>query len=551
MPEHINKSFPEEKRPMMYKMMKWWGGKPQNIWSEYIKCYTEEGDVVLDPFCGRGVGVIEAVRNRRNAIGVDLNPIAIFQTRMISTELNLEQFKKEWSKLKVELEKSEKECGFFVTQCLLCKKSARLVTTNREKAPYSVVFLCPCTKRYQEKRPDIDDIILITKSDKHTIPFQYPKNDFPDTYSFKTARKNYGKTYDGLFTKRNIFALSLIFDRVNKIEDTNLRDFFKFAFISMVHLASKIPSVRENSDRRGSGSWGRPAYIKMRKSMELNPFLLYQRAIESSQGIIKGKTSSNERLENKIKLAETVDDFDSSCNLLLLQKNTTELNKFLKENSVDYIITDPPYGGLIPYFDLSFMWSAWLSLTDKSFTIPFDAEITIDEYRKIDLVEYQKRMGMAFENIYKVLKENKYMTVTFHNDKPRVFNSILYVCQNSGFVLENILFQRNKRSGEKKTSNHWGTSVSDFYIRFRKPGKNEKIVLTDYVETKFEDIVESAAKKVLKEYGAVEIAVMIPQIYKDMGNLKICFSSDDQIHSILKKNKDFVNKDGLWQLSPE
>ena len=36
----INFSIPEETRPSIYSAMKYWGKKPHNIWSKYIKTYT-------------------------------------------------------------------------------------------------------------------------------------------------------------------------------------------------------------------------------------------------------------------------------------------------------------------------------------------------------------------------------------------------------------------------------------------------------------------------------------------------------------------------------
>ena len=229
---------------------------------------------------------------------------------------------------------------------------------------------------------------------------------------------------------------------------------------------------------------------------------------------------------------------------------------FLEENSVDYVITDPPYGGLIPYFDLSFMWSSWLHLVDTKFEMQFDDEITIDEYRKIDFDEYHRRLDIAFDNIFKVLKEDKYMTVTFHNDRPKIFNSILSACQDSGFVLEKILFQMNRRAGETGAASPWGTSVSDFYIRFRKPKRDEKTTkITDFTDDKFENVVERVAKEVLSERGEpTEIAAMIPHIYKDMAQsgIKIYFSSDDQISTILSRNDQFVKKENnQWWLSED
>ena len=556
---HINTAFPEEKRPMMYKMMKWWGGKPHSIWRTYIENYTKEGDTILDPFCGRGVGVVEAVSSKRKAIGIDLNPIAIFQTKMISKPLDIDKFKLEWNKIKKDLSKIEQKNNFFTTICVACKNHARITTVNRDNdRPYVIFYKCICSKKYLCKKLDKHDEEAIMKSNSHDINLPYPKDIFPDTHAFDMARKNYGDSYDKLFSKRNIYALSVIFDRINKVSDDNLKDFFRFAFISMVHLVSRIPSVRENSNRVGSGSWGRPAYIKLKKRMEINPFVQYERAIESNQGIIKGKINSNRRIGSSIKFAKSLDTFDSMHGnaMLLLQENTLDLTNFLEEESVDYVITDPPYGGLIPYFDLSFMWSSWLELVDDKFKMPFEDEITIDDCRKINFNEYHRRLDIAFDNIFKVLKKGKYMTVTFHNDKPKIFNSILSACQDSGFVLEKILFQMNRRAGETGAATPWGTSVSDFYIRFKKPEKKDGTTkLTDFVEDKFENIVERIAKEVLSNRGEpTEIAAMIPHIYGEMGQsgMKIHFSSDDQISAILSKNDQFVEKEkGLWWLAED
>jgi DNA modification methylase len=39
---------------------------------EYIKNYSKPDDLVLDPFGGSGVAVVEALMNRRKAINIDL-----------------------------------------------------------------------------------------------------------------------------------------------------------------------------------------------------------------------------------------------------------------------------------------------------------------------------------------------------------------------------------------------------------------------------------------------------------------------------------------------
>jgi hypothetical protein len=52
--------------------------RPANVVRAYVERYSEEGDVVLDPFGGTGVTAIEAFLLGRSAIQNDLNPFANF-----------------------------------------------------------------------------------------------------------------------------------------------------------------------------------------------------------------------------------------------------------------------------------------------------------------------------------------------------------------------------------------------------------------------------------------------------------------------------------------
>src|SRR5262249_9105335 len=63
--------------PARYKVHKYWGRQPANVIGQYIECFSKPGDVVLDPFAGSGVTVVEGARLQRKAIGFDLNPFAV------------------------------------------------------------------------------------------------------------------------------------------------------------------------------------------------------------------------------------------------------------------------------------------------------------------------------------------------------------------------------------------------------------------------------------------------------------------------------------------
>lgn len=51
--------------------------KPIELLERIIQCSTNEGDLVLDPFCGSGTTMLAAYAMKRNFVGIDKNPEAI------------------------------------------------------------------------------------------------------------------------------------------------------------------------------------------------------------------------------------------------------------------------------------------------------------------------------------------------------------------------------------------------------------------------------------------------------------------------------------------
>ena len=59
-----------------------------------IKTFTKKKELVLDPFMGGGTSLIEAIRLNRKIVGIDLNPIAYFVTKVKITKLSKAQINK-------------------------------------------------------------------------------------------------------------------------------------------------------------------------------------------------------------------------------------------------------------------------------------------------------------------------------------------------------------------------------------------------------------------------------------------------------------------------
>lgn len=66
--------------------------KPVALYERMIKASSNEGDLVLDPFCGCGTTIDAALKNRRRAIGIDILPFALrlINERRLGVELPVE-----------------------------------------------------------------------------------------------------------------------------------------------------------------------------------------------------------------------------------------------------------------------------------------------------------------------------------------------------------------------------------------------------------------------------------------------------------------------------
>jgi len=545
--KHINYALVESVRPMMYKALKYWGKKPHNIFRKYIENYTKENEIVLDAFAGSGITPLEAVQANRKAVAIDLNPVSTFMIEILAKPLNYSKFGKHYNEIFEKLVAKEKELGFFVTKCEKCKNTARVTGIHWDgSAPILIRYECSCTKGIQGKTPDDFDKKIIKKSDRLEIPYWYPKDEFPKTDFFKSVRKGAGNQYYKLWTNRTLYLLSFLYKEIENCDDEEIKEFLKFAFISMIHLATIMVSARRPKTKRpDSGSWGRPAFILPKRHMEQNPVILFQRAVEDRQGIIKAKKSSEKLLANKVRITKDfreLSDDKKDKNLLILTIDALDLSRNIPENSVDYVLTDPPYGGLIQYFSLSSLWAIWLKHNNPKFEIPYQDEITI-ENRK-DFERYHQLLTKALREIYKVLKPGHYLTLTFHNREINVWNSVIKAGAYSGFVFEKILYQPNKRASEAGVAMPYGSAISDYYLRFKKP---EKAGVSDHQKMgkeEYERIVVKAAKDIIALRGEpTEMTFILNGIYTELFSTgKFFEGSHEDIVNILKDNvgKEFV-----------
>lgn len=432
-----------ETHPAHYMMHKYWARKPHNVVRDYILNYTKPGELVLDPFMGSGVVPIEAVKHGRRAIGVDLNPVACFIAKNTLSHLNLEKFDKCFKEI---YEKNfVKYSDLYQTKCPHCKHIATLDNSVWEED--SIVRLrgvCKKCGRFVKNADDFDREIfgrarkLFKELDSKKRLF-YPKDKI---LQFVMRSK---KTHlNQLFSERALLILGVMIKDIFKISDNNTKNLILMCFTSMLPNVSKMIPGDEKIVNGRSG-WVISKLWAPKIHTEKNIFVSFRQRYEK---IRKGKIEINDHIKDG--------------NAKILNASCENLRK-IESESIDYIFTDPPYGSSIAYFGLSMFWNAWLKER-----VDYDNEIIYDTYRKKGYEDYGNRMSQAFKEFFRVLKDKKYLSFTFHNRDLNIWKVIMDAVKDAGFHLNNVVYQEQAVSSGTQGINRKNTLRGDFVYNFYK-----------------------------------------------------------------------------------
>jgi len=542
--DHLNRQIPPLAHTSMYLWHKYWSRKTWNVVGEYIKTYCPEGGIVFDPFAGSGITAMEALKNGRRAIVCDLVPIATEITRLTVKPINeldvYEAFKRVEEKVKDKIE------NLYLTRCRKCQKElvfdcaiwkgGECLEIRYQSCPY-------CGDR-QEKNCSLTrlDKALLEKIEKKKIKEWYPTNSFyyPDGRPFK--EKQQYESVNELFTKRNLQALAWLMEAIEEEPKRDLRDFLKIGFSSMSHLCTKMMPVRPT--RPFSSVWNEHSYWSADVFMELNVWDRFESTIAGRQGLLKAKAQSN-KIFKDVKIASSFEQILSGkADVYIYNGSCLDLMKKLPEGAVDYIFTDPPYDASIQFGELSYMWVSWLKMNTDYIKKILANEIIRNERQHKDFNAYYALLSNSFQNMFKVLKPEHYLTLTFHNPTFKVRNATIRAGVFTGFEFQKIHHQELARSSAKSLLQPFGSAQGDFYLRFNRPeaavSKPEEID-----EVRFENIVVETTIGLLAERAeptpyTIIINYIDPVLAKHgfFGSLKTGLD----INTVLKKHldKEFV-----------
>lgn len=265
----------------------------------------------------------------------------------------------------------------------------------------------------REKPVDEGDLAVLAKIDALGLPTCMPTARFPIEQMYHGSRiepKGFSSVHH-FFLPRAGHALAALWTKAKAHPDTRIREMLLFFVEQSIWGFSLLnrysPSHFSQVNRALNGVY----------------YVASQHAECSPQYNLSGKLD---------RLIKAFGDFRTAPNNAAINTGTAARLP-LRDQSIDYVFTDPPFGENIYYADLNFLVEAWHGVVTDA-----KPEAIVDKFKKKALPEYQHLMQRCFAEYYRVLKPGRWMTVVFSNSKAAVWNAIQVALQQAGFVVAEV-----------------------------------------------------------------------------------------------------------------
>lgn len=275
--------------------------RPYNVVRDYILRYSQAGDLVIDPFGGSGVTAIEAMLAGRTGVQNDINPLANFIAKSIA---DLRQGK-------------ASEYGDALLNLRgLCEARLGALQGMSERQIATLLSKLPLPKNVE-----------------------LPGNSDVDHYR-------------DLFLPRQLAALAILREAIDRLRNRPAHRAMLVAWsATLTKLNRTFLSAEGRAESRGGSSiFSIYRYKVAKRPVELPPWETF---FERAQNVIAAKLEMDTLVTANAKAQKG--------SFVVESKDVDELAESYK-GKVDYIFTDPPYGGHISYLDLSTLWNCWLGI---------------------------------------------------------------------------------------------------------------------------------------------------------------------------------------------
>jgi DNA modification methylase len=486
----------------------------------FIAHFTQPGEVVLDPFCGSGMTGVASLLLGRSATLLDIAPAAVHIASNYTTACDAGALTSEAQRILATIETEVSDlyatrcdrCGGPATiqysvwsdvfECPICRGEisywhaavdlkagsvrplfncstcgttvGKRDLTWKRSAPVSTKYSCNAACGRLTERPiTAAELELSRRVESEPIVDWYPSTPFgSEREMWRKSHEVMGITsLDGFYTRRNLRTLALLWREIRGIADTRLRSALSFAFTGIVNRASR--RYQWNAKRPTNVQTG-TLYIAS-LNYEWNVSSLFRRKFRDVLTYYRSHTM-----------------FPGKATVI--KGSATDLHG-IEDNSIDYVFTDPPFGGNIYYADCALLWESWLDeYTDDS------QEIVIHRKRRNhggnSLADYQRLMTQSFVRVCQVLKPGRAASVVFHSSDPQVWRAIQVGVRDAGLELLNTTALDKGQPSIKGLKGQRGkerVAAVDVILNLRKPASARAVLESSHIGDLKAFLVEALA----------------------------------------------------------
>jgi DNA modification methylase len=263
-----------------------------------------------------------------------------------------------------------------------------------------------------QRPPTAADFELIERIRKSRMPITAPNVPL-EWGELHRAGYHLGiKKLHHFYTKRNFLVMATLMDLVSQFP-ANVRDALRLLVLSYnashSTLMTRVVLKKGQSDFVLTGSQSGVLYIS---------------GLPVEKNILEG-------IRRKSKaFIESFHILHGSQSKVVVHNESSE-RMSLKAQSIDYVFTDPPFGGYIPYAELNQINELWLGrTTDRA------KEVIVSPSQSKGVAEYGVMMGSVFKEMARVLKPNGLATVVFHSAHSEVWRALSQAYALAGFTVE-------------------------------------------------------------------------------------------------------------------
>jgi adenine-specific DNA methylase len=483
--------------------------------------------------------------------------------------------------------------GRNMCSCRKCGKTTNILEVLQKNEAFlkSKLFAIEgyCPHCAMEKKSDISlrntrfkfikeisksDILLYRDAEVHWNKVSknklWPSEKIPFGEATKTLHNHNYREWIHLFNKRQLLALSILFEYIHKMSDSLYQEMFLAAFINLLnhnnsftryspkgrkvegifarHDFHPLATFAENNvwgTKYGRGSWVKCLH-RLIKGKEYNYKPYNYRKVCLDDNKKKKEKIYLGNVDGKLVLDQKSGRFSQNENLLLICHDSGDIKEV--PFSVDLIISDPPYADNVNYSELSDFFYVWLRLILKDrypfFSLsetPKDTEAIESRTRSLD---YYDKLFEIFKVIKSKLKSEGLFVFTFHHSLSRTWLKLAKVISNAGFKVVKTYpipsEARNTLNIQKKR-----VIAFDLIIvcRIRSPHSQNTINLED-----FKGLFKKNYEKNLILYEEANIKV------QDLDFLAIYYGTLlelDSKYQVEGPSKHFLKRNEIWEACRE